>query len=253
MLHLFADPADMQGELLIIRGPEVNHMKNVMRLKPGEEISVSNGIDQKEYRYGLEEYEQEADGTETARLRLRFVKENDVELPVKVWLFQGLPKADKMDLVVQKCVELGVYQIVPVAMQRCIMKLTPDRAEKKVERWQKISEAAAMQSRRRIVPKITMPMTMTQALAFAREHCSVRVLPYELQENDGSTKGVLEKVKNAETAAVFIGPEGGFDPEEVAAAREAGFCPISLGRRILRTETAGFTVMAWLIYLTEIS
>ena len=110
MLHIFADPADMQGELLTIRGSEVNHIRNVCRLQPGDEISVSNGMDAKEYRYGIEEIHEDS-----VVCRLRFIKDADVELPVKVYLFQGLPKADKMDMIVQKCTELGVCSVIPVA------------------------------------------------------------------------------------------------------------------------------------------
>lgn len=253
MLHIFVNPADMQGELLTVRGREVNHMKNVMRLSPGDEVSVSNGTDRKEYRYGIESYGQAPDGSETALLRLRFIKDADVELPVRVTLYQGLPKGDKMDLIVQKCVELGVSRIVPVAMHRCVMKLAPEKAARKVERWQKIAEAAAMQSRRRIIPEVSLPVSMEQAAEEAEETSEVRLLPYELQENDGSTRERIEAVRSASSAAVFIGPEGGFEPEEVALAEKAGFQPISLGRRILRTETAGMTVMAWFIYITEIS
>lgn len=254
MLHIFADPADMQGELLTIHGEEVRHMKNVLRLRPGDEVSVSNGVDSREYRYGIESYGEDADGQANALLRLRFVKEADVELPVQVTLFQGLPKQDKMDWIVQKCVELGVHEIVPVAMQRCVMKLTGERAGRRVERWQKIAEAAAMQSRRRIVPKIQEPLTMQEAVAYARQQCDLLLLPYELQKEDGSTRALFEEIRKGciRRIGFFIGPEGGFAPSEAAAAEAAGAKPISLGRRILRTETAGMVVLSWLIYATEL-
>ena len=115
MLHLFADPADMQDGLLTITGSEVNHIRNVLRMKPGDELDVSNGTDAKEYRYGIEMMD-----AEKIVCRLRFVKDSDVELPVKVYLFQGIPKSDKMDLIVQKCVELGVFSVIPVSMERCV-------------------------------------------------------------------------------------------------------------------------------------
>ncbi len=248
MLHLFADPADMQDGLLTITGSEVNHIRNVLRMKPGDELDVSNGTDAKEYRYGIEMMD-----AEKIVCRLRFVKDSDVELPVKVHLFQGIPKSDKMDLIVQKCVELGVFSVIPVSMERCVAKIEPAKAQKKMQRWQKIAEAAAMQSKRRVIPKVAPPMTMKEAVAFARDNTDVRILPYELMKEDGSTKALLESIRPGSSVSVFIGPEGGFTTEEVAEAKEAGILPVSLGRRILRTETAGMTVLSWLIYILEIS
>ena len=247
MLHLFADPSDVQDELLTITGPEVNHIRNVMRLKPGEEISVSIGGDGKEYRYGIESYTEDS-----VLCRLRFVKDKEVELPVKVLLFQGLPKADKMDLIVQKAVELGAAEIIPVSMERCVVKLNAGKAAKKTARWQTIAESAASQSRRSIIPRILAPMSMKEAVEYAKEQTEVRVIPYELQEDDGSVKQYLESLKEGQSVSIFIGPEGGFTPAEVELAKEAGIRPISLGRRILRTETAGLAILSWLIYILEI-
>lgn len=247
MLHLFADPSDVQDELLTITGPEVNHIRNVMRLKPGEEISVSIGGDGKEYRYGIESYTEDS-----VLCRLRFVKEKEVELPVKVLLFQGLPKADKMDLIVQKAVELGAAEIIPVSMERCVVKLDAGKAAKKTARWQTIAESAASQSRRNIIPRVLAPMSMREAVEYAKAQTEVRVIPYELQEDDGSVKQYLESLKEGQSVSIFIGPEGGFTPAEVELAKEAGIRPISLGRRILRTETAGLAILSWLIYILEI-
>lgn len=247
MLHLFADPSDVQNELLTITGPEVNHIRNVMRLKPGEEISVSIGGDGKEYRYGIESYTEDS-----VLCRLRFVKDKEVELPVKVLLFQGLPKADKMDLIVQKAVELGAAEIIPVSMERCVVKLDAGKAAKKTARWQTIAESAASQSRRSIIPRVLAPMSMREAVEYAKEQTEVRVIPYELQEDDGSVKQYLESLKEGQSVSIFIGPEGGFAPGEVELAKEAGIRPISLGRRILRTETAGLAILSWLIYILEI-
>lgn len=247
MLHLFADPSDVQDELLTITGPEVNHIRNVMRLKPGEEISVSIGGDGKEYRYGIESYTEDS-----VLCRLRFVKDKEVELPVKVLLFQGLPKADKMDLIVQKAVELGAAEIIPVSMERCVVKLDAGKAAKKTARWQTIAESAASQSRRSIIPRVLAPMSMREAVEYAKEQTEVRVIPYELQEDDGSVKQYLESLREGQSVSIFIGPEGGFTPAEVELAKEAGIRPISLGRRILRTETAGLAILSWLIYILEI-
>ena len=246
MLHIFVDPEQMQGDLLHVTGKDVNHIKNVMRLRPGDEISVRTGQDEREYRYGIEEL------TESEVIcRLRFVKESDVELPVKVYLFQGLPKADKMDTIVQKAVELGAAEIIPVQMRRSIVKLDGAKRAKRTQRWQTIAEAAAKQSRRAVVPVVREPMTMEEAVRFAGLHTDVRLLPYERQEADGSTRELVESIPEGSAVSVFIGPEGGFEPGEVELAREAGIMPISLGKRILRTETAAMVVLAWLIYRFE--
>lgn len=254
MLHIFARPEDLVGEELVVTGEEVNHMKNVLRLRPGEEVSVSDGEKDLDYRYEVVSYREDA-----VILHRTKTLPGDTELPVRPYLFQGLPKGEKMELIVQKAVELGVYEIIPVSMHRCVMKLDEKRAAKKVERWQKIAEAAAMQSRRRVIPKVTMPMTMQEAMDYAKEHAAVRVLPYENQQERGGTKALFETLQEPDPSgtpkgiAIFIGPEGGFEEDEVTKARESGILPISLGRRILRTETAGLCVLSWLSYLLEIS
>ena len=247
MLHIFVDPAQMKGDLLYVTGKDVNHIKNVMRLKQGDEISVRTGQDDREYRYGIEEF------TDSEVVcRLRFVKEADVELPVKVYIFQGLPKADKMELIIQKAVELGAAEIIPVQMRRCVVKLDGAKKGKKTQRWQAIAESAAKQSRRAVVPLVREPMTMEEAVRFAEQNTDVRLLPYELQEADGSTREVMDGIREGSAVSIFIGPEGGFDPAEVELARDAGVVPISLGKRILRTETAALVALSFLIYHFEI-
>lgn len=245
MYQFFVEPSQIQGNRIVIEGGDVNHIKNVLRMKPGEEIAVSNGVDGREYRCGILEFT-----ADEVICELRFVKEDGLELPAKVTLFQGLPKADKMEMIIQKMVELGVYRIVPVATKRAVVKLDDKKAKSKVERWQGIAEAAAKQSKRRIVPQIGEVCTFKQALAAASQ-MEVRLIPYELAEGMAKTRTLIEGVKPGQEVAVFIGPEGGFDEAEIAAAMDAGCEPITLGKRILRTETAGLTVMAWLMYQLE--
>ena len=132
----------MAEKRVVILGTDVNHIKNVLRMKPGEEISVSDGVDGKEYRCGILAFEEER-----VLCELRFVKEENVELSSRVYLFQALPKGDKMEWIVQKAVELGVCQVIPVAAKRCIVKLDHKKAAAKVARWQGIAEAAAKQSK----------------------------------------------------------------------------------------------------------
>ena len=245
MYQFFVAPSQITDKTVIIEGGDVNHIKNVLRMKPGEEIAVSNGQDGKEYRCGIVSIEEEK-----VICELRFVKEDGLELSSRVHLFQGLPKADKMELIIQKAVELGVYEIVPVETKRAVVKLDAKKAKQKTERWQAIAEAAAKQSKRRIVPQVSEPITFGQALKQA-ESMEVKLIPYELAEGMERTKEVISHLPEGADIAVFIGPEGGFEEAEIAKAKENGVEPITLGKRILRTETAGFTVMAWIMYQLE--
>ncbi len=245
MYQFFVEPGQIQGRRIIITGSDVNHIRNVLRMKPGEEIAVSNGTDGREYRCGIESFTEDE-----VICSLRFVKEDGVELPSRIHLFQGLPKADKMELIVQKAVELGAYEVIPVAARRCVVRLDEKKAASRISRWQGIAEAAAKQSRRGIIPQVHPVMNMREAVAYAHT-MEVKLIPYELAENMGHTKEVLEAVKPGTDIAVFIGPEGGFEQEEIELAMAAGIEPVTLGRRILRTETAGLTVLSWLMYHLE--
>lgn len=245
MYQFFVEPSQIQGTRVVITGSDVNHIKNVLRMQPGEEIAVSNGEDGKEYRCGIEElYEDEIVCT------LRFVKEDGVELPSKIYLFQGLPKADKMELIVQKAVELGIYEIIPVSTKRAVVKLDEKKAKTKIARWQTISEAAAKQSKRRIVPQIRTVMSFKEAVAYAKD-MQIKLIPYELADGMEKTREIIGSLKPGENIAIFIGPEGGFEENEIQTALDNGIEPITLGKRILRTETAGFTILSWIMYQLE--
>ena len=245
MYQFFVEPNQICGKIITIEGSDVNHIKNVLRMKPGEEISVSNGMDGKEYRCGIVSMEEERIICE-----LRFVKEDGMELSSRVYLFQGLPKADKMELIIQKAVELGVHEIIPVATKRCVVKLDEKKAGSKITRWQAIAEAAAKQSKRRIVPRVDNVMSFAQALKRASQ-MEVKLIPYELAEGMDKTKSIIEHLQPGQDIAIFIGPEGGFEETEIDNALAAGIQPITLGKRILRTETAGFTVLSWIMYQLE--
>ena len=249
MYHFFVEPQQIHidDKSVIIVGSDVNHIKNVLRMKIGEEIAVSNGQDGKEYRCGIREYLEDAVDCE-----LRFIKEDGVELPSRIYLFQGLPKSDKMELIIQKAVELGAYQVIPVAMKRCVVKLDERKAASKVARWQSIAEAAAKQSKRGIIPQVTEVMTFAEAIEYSRK-AQMRLVPYELAEGMNQTRQLIEGLLPGQDIAVFIGPEGGFDEEEIRKAMEDGMQTITLGKRILRTETAGMTVLSILMYHLESS
>ena len=245
MYQFFVEPSRIQDKKVVITGKDVNHIKNVLRMKPGEEIGVSNGIDGKEYRCQIVAFTEDA-----VLCELCFIKEDALELPSRVSLFQGLPKADKMELIIQKAVELGAYEIIPMTTRRAVVKLDEKKAENKVSRWQKVAEAAAKQSKRGIIPQVHTVLSFQDAVAYAKT-MDVKLIPYELAEGMSETKELLEHLERGKKICIFIGPEGGFAEEEIAQAMEAGIRPVTLGKRILRTETAGFTMLAWIMYQLE--
>lgn len=245
MNQFFVEPSQIRDKKIVITGKDVNHIKNVLRMKIGEELSVSNGLDGKEYRGIIEEFAENE-----VICSLAFVKEDGVELPSKVYLYQGLPKADKMELIIQKAVELGVYEIIPVATKRAVVRLDEKKSKSKITRWQAISEAAAKQSKRAIIPQIADVISLKEALKDCHK-AQIKVIPYELAEGMEKTKQIISSLKPGEDVAIFIGPEGGFDESEIEVAINEGVTPITLGKRILRTETAGFTILSWIMYQLE--
>lgn len=247
MYQFFVEPnqININDKSVIILGTDVNHIRNVLRMKAGEEISVCNGQDGREYRCGIVSFEEDR-----VICELRFIKEENTELPVKVYLFQGLPKADKMELIIQKAVELGVYRIIPVSAKRCVVKLDDGKAAAKVRRWQGIAEAAAKQSRRGVIPEVSGVMSFHRAVEQAAA-MDVRMIPYELASGMEKTRQIISGIEEGQSVAIFIGPEGGFEEQEIQLAADNGIQPVTLGRRILRTETAGMTVLAWIGYVLE--
>ena len=239
------EPSQIQGNHIFIDGPDVNHIRNVLRMNPGEEVNVTDGSGEKVYRCAIASI-----GEDKVELNIMWAQEKGMELPSKIYLFQGLPKSDKMELIIQKAVELGVYEIIPMATTRAVVKLDQKKAAAKVKRWQAISESAAKQSKRLLIPEVKEPVKFSEALKLASD-LDVRLIPYELAEGMDGTRRIIQSVKPGQSVAVFIGPEGGFEEAEVELAKEAGFQAITLGRRILRTETAGMTVLSILMYQLE--
>ena len=244
MHHFFVTPEQITGETIFIEGQDVNHMKNVLRMKIGEQVKISDG-NNKNYLCEVQEYED-------AEARLHIIEELDenTELESKIYLFQGLPKSDKMELIVQKAVELGAYQIIPVATKRAVVKLDAKKAAKKVERWNGISESAAKQAGRSVIPEVTEVLSFAEALKKAQE-LDVMLIPYELAEGMKETKDIISNIQKGQSVGIFIGPEGGFEVSEVEKAIEMGAKSITLGRRILRTETAGMTILSILMFELE--
>lgn len=244
MNRFFGRTENIGENTIIIDGSDVNHIRNVLRMKAGDRLMV-NGGNNKDYLCAVKEYE-----ADKVILDIVNTEDNDRELPSRIYLFQGLPKGDKMELIIQKCVELGVYEVIPVAMKRCVVKLDDKKAKNKLSRWQAVSESAAKQSGRSIIPAIHEVMSFKEAVEYAK-NMNASLIPYELAEGMEATKKALSGIHGGMDIAVFIGPEGGLDIDEVERAENAGITPVSLGKRILRTETAGMTVMSILMYRLE--
>lgn len=253
MYHFFVEPSQVHSEEIEILGGDVNHISHVLRMKAGEEIVVSDG-------YGNEYGCRLCRFTDTAVYAAILEKRRVAsELSSPITLFQCLPKGDKMELIVQKAVELGVSRIVPVASKRCVVKLDAKREANKRKRWQAVAESAAKQSGRAMIPTVQSAVGFSEALLQAKEQ-DVCLIPYEcagelLEDGQDSaierTRKILSHIEKGQSIGVFIGPEGGFEKEEVEAARKMGAQPVSLGRRILRTETAGLCILSVLMFQLE--
>lgn len=244
MYRFFVEPSQVEEHVIHILGSDVNHIKNVLRMKNGEEILVSSG-ENLEYTCYIEEM-----GSEEVLARIMYAQEAGYELSSRIYLFQGLPKGDKMELIIQKAVELGVHEVIPVATRRSVMKLEGKKEENKIRRWQAIATSAAKQSKRMYVPEVKGVMNFSQAAAYAKS-LDVILLPYELAKGMKETKEIINNIRPGQSVGIFIGPEGGFDEGEVSLAQENGAKAITLGKRILRTETAGLTVLSVLMFALE--
>ena len=244
MHHFFVTPEQVKENQIWIEGSDVNHIKNVLRMKIGEELHISDG-DNKKYLCEIQSFD-----VTGVCLGIKEELLCDTELPSKIYLFQGLPKSDKMELIVQKAVELGVYEIVPVATKRAVVKLDDKKATKKVERWNSIAEGGAKQSGRNVIPKVKEVLSYKEALQYAKQ-LDVVLIPYELAEGMDETRRIVGRITPGQSIGIFIGPEGGFEVEEVELAVKGGAKAVTLGKRILRTETAGLTMLSILMYHLE--
>ena len=244
MYRFFVEPSQVEEHVIRIHGTDMNHIKNVLRMKIGEEILISTG-EKTEYTCYIEAYEEEE-----VLAHIMYAQEAGYELASRIYLFQGLPKSDKMELIIQKAVELGAAQVVPVAMKRSVVKLDAKKEKTKLARWQALAESAAKQSKRSLIPEVTGVKTLPEALELAKE-LDVFLVPYESAEGIRKTRAVLAGLQPGQSIGVLIGPEGGFEPAEAQAAEETGGTIISLGKRILRTETAGISLLGTLMLQLE--
>lgn len=245
MYNFFVNENQKQNNRYFINGTDFNHIKNVLRMNIGETFLVSeNGMSS---LCEIESFE-----SDTVIVKILQEKYNDTNLSIKICLFQGLPKGDKMELIIQKCVELGVHEIVPVQMSRCVVKIEEKKKKSKRERWQAISESAAKQSKCNKIPEISEILTYKQALAKA-EDLDLLLVPYESKNGMKDTKNALNEIKSGMSVGILIGPEGGFDENEIHEALEIGGKVISLGKRILRTETAAITSVSMCMLHAEMN
>ena len=247
MPKFFVKTNQINEDKVIILNEDVNHIKNVLRANIDDIINVCNSDDSKNFKCRIQKLE-----NDKIICKIEEQVESDVEGRVNLCLYQGLPKADKMELIIQKSTELGVSEITPLKMDRCVVVLDSKAEGKKIERWQKIAEVAAKQSGRDIIPKINNVVSVKQLCNFVKDY-DIVLLAYE-NEKENSIKNELVKLKdvckNNEkiNIAVIIGPEGGVTDSEVQLLEDAGAKIVSLGNRILRTETVALSVASVIMY-----
>ena len=249
MPKFFVKQEQIDGEIIEITGEDVNHIKNVLREKIGNELTICNSSKEQNYLCEITQISEEL-------IQCKVIKqlENKVESNIKVTIMQGLPKADKMELIIQKSVELGVYDIIPIEMKRCVVKLKDKDKSKKLQRWQKIAEVASKQCGRDRIPKIETIINVKNICNLLEKY-DIVLVAYEKEEKNTlkhELKKIKEKYQNQEVKiAVIIGPEGGIAPEELKQFEEYGASSITLGKRILRTETVALNVLSIIMYELE--
>ena len=241
MSKFFVNSENISSDSIIITGEDVVHIKKVLRLNSGDNIIVSDGLGT-DYHVQIQKID-----LHTVDTKIISSFKNNSEPPVDIVLFQGLPKSDKMDYIIQKGVELGVKKIVPVITERTVVKISNNKDyKKKHQRWNRISMEAAKQCNRGIIPQVEYPIIFKEAIETLPNN-GFRILPYEREKSQG-IKGILKEKSNSKDIFIFIGPEGGFCDREIELALKNDFNIISLGPRILRTETAGVVVLSILMY-----
>ncbi|MBK5253668.1 MAG: 16S rRNA (uracil(1498)-N(3))-methyltransferase [Peptostreptococcaceae bacterium] len=243
MSRFFVDSSDIGTEYININDKgDIKHMTKVLRLSVGDAVDISDGV--------IWEYETEISEISNEEVILKITDKQHFarEPEIEICLYQGIPKAGKMGNIIQKSVELGVKKIVPVFMDRTVV-LDKGKFDKKIERWQKVSSEAVKQCKRGIIPKVAINVKFKDILPELNEYDLV-VFPYE-NENNRTIKDLLSE-NNPKSVAVIIGPEGGFSDNEAKSLIDNGILGVSLGKTILRTETAGPTAIAMIMYEYEI-
>ena len=248
MPKFFVKQEQIQENRITVKGQDVNHIKKVLRAQIGEELSICNCENGKNFLCTIQEMQDEE-----IVCQIEQQIDDEVESNVEVTVFQGLPKADKMELVIQKSVELGAYAITPVEMKRCVVKLNEKDKRKKIERWQKIAEVAAKQSGRNRIPQVHEIQTIKNICNLCQEY-DIVLVAYEKEEKN-KLKQELEKIKDKQKEyvklAILIGPEGGLEEAEINQLKDKGAKIVTLGKRILRTETVALSMLSIIMYELE--
>ena len=245
MPRFFVKTNQIKDNEIIVIGEDVKHIKNVLRKQIGENIEICNQETGKTYKCEISEIQEH-------EIKNQIIEEiSSQDSKIKVDIYQGLPKADKMELIIQKSVELGVNAIIPVEMKRCVVKLDSKTEGKKIERWQKIAESAAKQSGRNTVPEIRNVIKVEE-IAKLKDLYDVIIVCYE-NEKENYIKNELLKLKNKEEVqiAIVIGPEGGLEEKDVEYLKQNGAKIVTLGNRILRTETVALNLLSIIMYELE--
>lgn len=245
MFRFYVSEADFKEEIISLKEEDVNHVKNVLRMNIKDKIIVCDckGHDAVCEIHNISQND--------VKVKVLSVSESEGELPCDIILFQGLPKKDKMELIIQKAVELGVTKIVPVTTKHTVVKIENEKKEKlKLDRWLSITRAAAKQSQRGIIPVVGNIVTFDEAVDMAAG-LEKAIIPYEKAEGISKSRQVIGELFNKKSVGVFIGPEGGFAEEEINKALSHDIIPVTLGKRILRTETAGLTILSILMFGME--
>ncbi len=252
MPKFFVNQENIQDKKVIIIGEDVNHIKNVLRKNIGDKLEICNIKNSQNYLCKIEEVEKQ-------KILCSIIEKtvSNQEPKTYVHIYQGLPKSDKMEFIIQKSVELGVAEITPINMSRCVVKLNQKEEEKKVQRWQKISEVAAKQSERNIIPKINIISNINKIVE-QFENYDIILLAYENEKNNKLKDQIKLLKENMEfkkeynlKIAVIIGPEGGIAPEEMEILTRNGAKSITLGNRTLRTETVALNILSIIMYELE--
>lgn len=244
MAKFFVNPENVKENEILITGSDVKHIKNVLRLSEGKEITINDGQGH-DYECIIKQIDRDV-------ISAQIVEKKDAnsEPPLSTVLFQSLIKGEKMEFVIQKSIEIGVTTIIPMITDRCVVKLeTPKKQQSKLERWQKIAESAAKQSKRGIIPQILAPMTYKEAIAYACRDLEKSCIPFENEHSHYLKRFLSGEMPSS--IGIFIGPEGGFTDEEAAYAMQHHISPVTLGKRILRSETAGLVTLANIMYEVE--
>lgn len=244
MHRFFVDRSQVAEDRVWITGGDVNHIKNVLRMKVGDELEASDGSNRV---YSCRIFRMESERIEA---EIFAVRESFAELPARIYLFQGIPKGDKMEWIIQKAVELGVYAVVPVRTNRVVVQFDRKKEESKLKRWNRIAESAAKQSGRTVIPEVLPVMGFEEVCNFIKDF-ECKMIPYECAEGMEQTRRLVEGIKPGNRVGILIGPEGGFEKDEVETALQNGIEAVSLGKRILRTETAGMVVLGVMMFYLE--